>query len=420
MPKATTSVIHDIRRPKKSGTFPVKLRVTYQGIQKYFPLGYDLTILEWDKTNSPKPRDEFKDNKMFFNKVEAKALKVARSIDPFSFEGFKKVFNKTSDYKKDAFDLYEDYIKELRKNDQPGTANNYESSMGSFKRFNESLNRKKLNLGDITAEWLTQYERWMVSIENKKSQTTVGVYTRSLRAIINYAIEEGLFNQEFYPFGKRRYQIPASRNIKKALSSQELKELMDYSSVSKAKERARDMFFISLLCNGANFKDIANLKYSNINGNTLVFIREKTKRTTKTNIEPIIVSLIPESIRLIKKWGIPQKLRDDYVFGIIDGSESEENKMKKVKQATKVLNKHLKLIGEELGFTQKITLGVARYTWATRMVNLGASEKFIGDGLGHQQATTTKHYIGSLDNNIRESFQNKILNFDEDEKRTKS
>jgi integrase/recombinase XerD len=43
-------------------------------------------------------------------------------------------------------------------------------------------------------------------VDNGKSLTTVGIYLRPLRAMFNEAIAANLITQEYYPFGKRKYQ----------------------------------------------------------------------------------------------------------------------------------------------------------------------------------------------------------------------
>jgi integrase/recombinase XerD len=54
------------------------------------------------------------------------------------------------------------------------------------------------------------------------SKTTIGLYVRSLRCIFNEAIEDGIIKRDRYPFGRRRYQVPTSRNIKKALTLEDV------------------------------------------------------------------------------------------------------------------------------------------------------------------------------------------------------
>ena len=54
-----------------------------------------------------------------------------------------------------------------------------------------------------------EYENWM--IKNGGSITTVGIYLRSLRTLFGMAINDGLLTKDFYPFGKKRYEIPTGQ-----------------------------------------------------------------------------------------------------------------------------------------------------------------------------------------------------------------
>ena len=62
----------------------------------------------------------------------------------------------------------------------------------------------------------TGYEIWLKSQDISK--TTIGIYLRPLRAVFNEAIEAKIIRRETcYPFGKRKYRIPSSKKVKKAL-----------------------------------------------------------------------------------------------------------------------------------------------------------------------------------------------------------
>lgn len=65
---ASVNNILDQRRQKQDGTYPVKLRVTYQRQQRYYSTGINLTGEQWAKVNSLKPREDFiKDTKAVLN-----------------------------------------------------------------------------------------------------------------------------------------------------------------------------------------------------------------------------------------------------------------------------------------------------------------------------------------------------------------
>ena len=80
--------------------------------------------------------------------------------------------------------------------------------------------------------------------------------------MFNEAIEDGIIRKEQYPFGRRKYVIPASRNVKKALTLSEIERIFNYTCQDgSAEQKARDLWVFSYLFNGANIKDIAMLKY---------------------------------------------------------------------------------------------------------------------------------------------------------------
>lgn len=406
----TTSIVHDTRVKRTDGTYAVKLRITYNREQKYYPINVHLTKEDWLRTQAEKPRNESKEHKLYFNKIEQRAVDIIKELNPFSFEGFEKKFDQRVDRTKDVLTYFDNYIKQLYKADRSGTADSYECAVNSFKKFLESKGRKRLNFGDVTPEWLTDYEKWM--LDEEKSSSTIGIYIRSLRTIINLGINDGALGREFYPFGKRKYQIPSSRNVKKALVILDIKAIVNYKTKTEAEERARDLWVFSYLCNGANVKDIARLQYKNIDTTKITFIRAKTERTTKNNLKLIVVMLLPEIKQIIDKWGLKPAKPDTYVFGFLSKSDTAEEELAKVRQATKTINKYMKRIGKDLKIDTKLTTYTARHTFATVLKRSGATTEFISESLGHKDLRTTENYLDSFEDSVKESFQRQLLNFD--------
>ena len=406
----TTAIVQDTRVKRNDGTYAVKLRLTYNREQKYYPLGVHLKPEDWERTKSEKPRKEFKEHQLFFNKIEQRAVEIIKELHPFSFQGFEKKFDQKTDRSKDVLTYLETYIQQLSKDERSGTADSYQCAFNSFTKFIKTKNRKKLNFGDVTPEWLLEYEKWMV--EKGKSLTSVGIYVRSLRTIINIAVDEGTLAREFYPFGKRKYQIPAGRNIKKALVLTDIKAIVDYKPTTEAEGRARDLWLFSYLCNGANVKDIARLQYRNIDQSMITFIRAKTERTTKQDQKQISVVLMPEIKQIIDKWGVKPVGPQVYVFGLLDKSDNSEKELAKVRQATKTINKYMKRIGEDLGISINPTTYTARHSFATVLKRSGAPTEFISESLGHKDLRTTENYLDSFEDSVKESYQKQLLNFD--------
>ena len=73
-----------------------------------------------------------------------------------------------------------------------------------------------------------------------------------------------------------------------------------------------------------NIKDIVYLKWKNIVGGQIEFVREKTKRTKKAKQKVIQVPLTDFAKEFIEKYGVKDK--SQYVLPIINDDMSEVEK----------------------------------------------------------------------------------------------
>ncbi len=405
----TTAIILDKRFLRKSRKFAVKLRITYFREQRYFPVNVSMTEEEWMEANADKPPKKYKDDLIYFSEVERKALDIIKEMNVFSFAAFEKKFNKQPKSSSDIIALFEQYILKLKDEARIGTAISYNCALSSLKSYLATLRRKKLNFADLSSDFLLDYEHWMADKGN--SGTTMGIYLRSLRTIVNNAIADGYMDKESYPFGKRKYQIPAGKNTKKALNLVDIAAIINYKTTSRFRERARDLWLFSYLCNGANMQDIARLKYRNIENGKITFIRTKTERSTKQELKAVSVFLLPETLAIIDKWGNQDRDPENYIFGILEKGDTPERIHDKVKQTFRRINEHMKLIGADLGITTKLTTYTARHSFATVLKRSGAPIEFISESLGHKDIKTTENYLDSFEDDMKETYQKQLLNF---------
>ena len=152
-----------------------------------------------------------------------KVLALIKTIPTFDFISFEKKLYSTSYGTNSVKQYFNEYIKELKENDRIGTSDSYAQALNSLLKYQLVVNKHKdIQFSEITITWLQKYERHMV--QNGFSYATVGVYLRTLRAIYNIAIDREEANKEHYPFGKRKYEIPATTKRKKALSPDEIEK----------------------------------------------------------------------------------------------------------------------------------------------------------------------------------------------------
>jgi len=404
--KPSVQLLLVTRFKKQNGKYPVKIRIIYQRVSKDFPIGIDLTQEEFDGASSTHVKKRFREFANKMNEAIAKANRIINDTGVFTFNKFDTLFNGRFKEASDIYPFFDEYIDNLYKEGRIKTASSYETARNSFAKFNN-----KIGLYDITCQFLRDYHAYQV--ERNISETTVGIYVRSLRSIYNYAIELGVIKRdESYPFGKRKYVIPAGRNIKKALNISEVGKIYNYPSVPGTPEdRARDFWIFSYLCNGINFKDIAHLKNKNIDGDMIRFVRAKTKNTTKGN-QTVISCHISEPAKLIiEKWRGKNESDDAYLFTILQSGDDPIVQVKKVAQFIKNTNKYMKAISEQIGLEKPATSYFSRHSAATILKRSGASIEEIREALGHQSSNTTQKYLDSFDDESKKQLSDSLSTF---------
>lgn len=414
MRKPNTDIYLDTRRPKKDGRYPVKLRVTFDRKTQYFPLNFNFTEAEFETVwKSEKPRGE---NKEIRNKLygeEERAMDIIENMTVFSFQAFEKKFLGPAYAKGDIFAKYDQYIAELEKNDQIGTASVYRVSKKSIFRFlseKYGIQTESFHFTQINEALLQEYENYIIN-EREGTYSTVGINLRPLRTLFNMAREEGDIPADYYPFGKRKYQIPAAVNNKRPLDGQQMKILLN-AEADPYEVKARDFWFFSYMCNGINMKDIAEMKFGiNLQDDQIVFFREKTKRTNKTNLKPIIVPLVEDSKIIIEKYQNSDSRKGQYVFPILESGMNSLEKKKAVQNFTRFVNQHIKKLGKKTGVGENISTYWARHSFSNMLLNNGAGVEFISESIGHSNVKTTAIYLSGFAAEKKKEFANKLMEF---------
>jgi integrase/recombinase XerD len=399
----TTSIYFNKWVPNKEGKCPIALRVTYERKKRYYPTEYSLTPNDFEKVQSARPREMFKNISLSLQAIESEAAEIIRQMPVFTFEAFEKRFLSNIGANDAIKNAYSYKIRELRENSRVGTAITYECAIVSIEKFHPGA-----TFAHISQGFLSKYETWMLAKGN--SRTTVSIYVRTLRSIYNDAIRDGLISRDLYPFGKRKYEVPSGRNIKKALSIEEIELIFNYPAEPGTDEMARDYWLFLYLSNGMNVKDMALLKYENIKGEFLEYERAKTINT-KRDFEPIQIYLLDHLKELIAKHGNKKKAPDTFIFPILTKNLSPERQKELISLKVHVINKWMKKIAQTLGIDKQVTTYFARHSFATVLKRSGLSKEFIGDSLGHSSSSTTERYLASFEEGRKKEAAEALVAF---------
>lgn len=402
----------DKRRLLSNGKYPVRLRVamlTKPRKRKLYPLPFEFTEKEFENVwlSEPSSRKKPSESRIILQKIELDAIEAADKLPHFSFEAFEQIMFAGGRKAQKTINFYfQGAMDDFKDNDQWGTFESYRSSLKSLLSFSR---KETVFFEEITPKWLQKYERWMLNAESR-SRTTVGVYLRTLRAVFNRAIDAKAIHKDVYPFGKKKYEIPAPRKVKKALSMDELTTLWKAEPQTPEQQRAKDFWFLSYSCSGMNLKDIAYLKRGDIKGDSFVFSRKKTS-LTDSDQKDITVFLNDFSLSIIERYGTQTTNPESYVFQILNEFDTPENDDRLIGNFVRSINQNIKKLAATVGVDENISYQWARHTWATQALNNSASIELIGESLGHSSIKTTQNYLAGFNAEIKKELAKKMMNF---------
>ena len=397
--KVSVSFYLEKTKPNNEGKCLIKMVIYCNPNKKRYSTNCHVTEAEWEKLNGTNLRDgNLKTIKANLNSKQAKAEEVIEKISPFTFVAFEEAYfgNLVVNKNTALQHWFDEYIIKLKAKNCIGTAIAYRTTINSINLF-----KKNLHLQDITPNFLEEYEAFLS--DAGKSNTTISIYIRQLRAIINQAIDANVFPKEKYPF--KKYEIPSSRNVKKALSNDDIRKLLKHKPEKEDEQKALDFWILSYLCSGINFADIIELKPSNIVGSHLVFVRAKTKNTKKKDLRPIKVGLHPRAIEIIEKWKNSDK-SNPYLFPVLESNLQAVTIKHRCQRFIKWVNKRMELIRQELKIEQKIGTYAARHSFSTVSKRQGLSTEFISESLGHSSVIVTANYLDSFTDDAKLEYIN--------------
>lgn len=400
---------------KDNGKQSLKIRVFHNKSKKrkYYLTDYEFTKNEFEKICSAtnKKSNAFKIQEKL-TALQNAFIEVAENVSPFSFDKFEQALNRVDIDSSNIISQYNETIKELKSNKQISTAENYRLSLKSFLNFELYRNGKEsktIPFEAISIQWLKDYESYMTN-ELSRSRTTVSIYLRTLRTIFNNAIFDKTISNEIYPFGKRKYQIPAPKGVKKALNKEQLKTLFEAEPQTSEQDKAKSFWFFSYFCNGMNIKDILSLRYKDISGETLTFFRAKTKSTQKEQ-KPIVVFLNDYVLKVIEKYESKEKSPENYVFDFIDRNKSPELQHQQIKNFVRYINQHFKKFASQNGIKENVSTYWARHSFATTAIRNGANMELLSESLGHENLKTTIGYFAGFETKTKKELAKKLMNF---------
>ncbi len=289
-----------------------------------------------------------------------------------------------------VFNYMETLIDRLKNHNRIRTSETYKSALKSFKKFRHD---EDIMLDSLTSEVMEEYEAWHRTRGN--TPNTISFYTRILRAVYNRAVEEEIIENK-YPF--KRVYTGVDKTIKRALPLSIIRRIKTLDlHMEPAMEYARDMFLLSFYLRGMSIIDMAFLRKTDLINGFIVYRRRKTG-------QKLTIRWTNEMQLILDKYAVNPT---QYLLPIIKHTGINERAC--YRNTAYRININLNRIAQMLNLNFRLTMYVARHSWASVAKAKGVPISVISVGMGHESETTTRIYLSSLDTSVVDRANDLII-----------
>lgn len=392
-------------RCRSDGTYPIILQIIKEGKTKIFSTGITCLKKDFNGIQLKNSHPNHQKRNLILAGLKQKALKIIdeyiEESSDFTLLDFEKKFKgEKVNSKITVYEHFQEIITRMKLSNRLGNARSYYDTCNSFFKFHtdKDLRFKNLNVGK-----LEDYEAYLRSRNNQDSG--IAFKMRAVRAVYNSAIRNNIAKQDFYPFDKYKISKLKGKGIKRALSREEVKRILDVDLKDRPDLiNAKNYFIFCYFARGFNWIDTIKLKKTDIQDGYISYVRSKTKGGFIIKILPPVQEVIDYYQLLNKntKYVFPILLKDD-----LTPAQVENRKHKTLKK----FNKDLKELARLAKVAKNVTSYTIRHSYATNLKQLGVSTDKISQSMGHSNLEVTNSYLKDFETEEIDIENEKLINF---------
>ena len=394
---ATLKLVLDQRRESKNNIYPLIFRIYADSKTRDLPTGIKIPENKFNSKSG-----EILDDFIINNKLQNLKVEYLQKLNLYALKNngvenaqeIKTFLQGKLSHEYTIYSFWEEQIATLNTTGKTGTARSYKIVLSSISK-NINLNRTfdKLTYKDLMGLEKELYIKGMTT-------NGISVYMRTFKAIYNRAINNDIVGYEYYPF--RKYKIKKASTTPRVLNIEELKLYfnlkIDKSSLYYKSWLIGKLIF---MLRGINSRDLLMLNSKNIKNGRIIYRRAKTKKLYSIPLLPEMVEVFneftPNELSLLNTV-TKNEMQDPIIFVEI------------MAQKLKVINAHLKKLGEIIGSNEPITTYVFRYSFSNIAKQLGYSKDLISEALGHNYGnSTTSHYLEQFHQDELDELTMKVI-----------
>lgn len=255
---------------------------------------------------------------------------------------------------------------------------------------------------DLTVENIYHWDSWLHKIKKPVSngdvqagrdgmyigEAAVYNYHRTLRSLLSRAVKLGVIDANVYDRMRGEFRKGIKDNVE-YLTEDEIAAIESLRPLDGTQmAMARDLFVFQMYT-GLSYSDAQSFDirdYKKVDGKW-VNVGERIK----TGVSYVSV-LLPQAVEVLERYGMQVPKVNNIQY-----------------------NASLKVIQQALGIRTKLHSHLARHTFATRALRLGAKIENVSRMLGHTNITQTQRYAKVLAQSVHDDFElinNKLNNYE--------
>ena len=256
---------------------------------------------------------------------------------------------------------------------------------------------------DLTVENIYHWDSWLHKIKKPVSngdvqagrdgmyigEAAVYNYHRTLRSLLSRAVKLGVIESNVYDRVRGEFRKGIKENVEylteEEISAIESLHPLDGTQMAMARDLFVFQMYTGLSYSDAQAFDIRD--YKKVDGKW-VNVGERIK----TGVSYVSV-LLPQAVEVLERYGMQVPKVNNIQY-----------------------NASLKVIQQALGIRTKLHSHLARHTFATRALRLGAKIENVSRMLGHTNITQTQRYAKVLAQSVHDDFElinEKLNNYEE-------
>ena len=384
---------------KKDGTFPIVIRITKNRKTNYEPIGYSVTLDQWDSATG-RVRKNYPNSVRLNNLIAKRVAELSAKAIELETEKQEVTANHIKKSHKKApiamfFQQAEAYLSSLK---AAGKYNQYTADKPRVKHFKEFLKRD-IPFQEIEVSTLEAFQTY-VKKSLKLSERSAMNHLSMVRSVFSHAKKDKLIKADSSPFGKGKMIIKFPESGKIGLNATEVKTL-ETIELPQRPHHCRNLWLFAYYFAGMRVSDVLRLRWSDFQDGRLTYVMGKNDKVGTLKI--------PEKVNKILTQYKPFKRgEEDFIFPELkDVDISDQFVLERtIAFKTSAIDKCLKKdVAPAANITKKLTMHIARHSFATEAgdkISIQMLQKLyrhsdIRTTIGYQSAFIYKDADDALD-----------------------